>query len=306
MTKDKKPLVGSLMIVISSVLWGTALLYSQYILDNGISSRDLVSMKMLFGFITMLAYILFRDKALFKIDKRGLAYCAIIGFVCHAIYNFLVFSAMELTSIPTTVTLLNTSPIFVVIMSSIIFKEDITIKKLLALSLSVIGCWLTITGGNLNSLSFNPIGVLLGLASGVCYATMTILNKKIIGDYEQVTVLTYTFGFAFLFSLAFSNPLAIFEIPFNPLVYLFVIMLGVLSTAVSYLFYITGLSLGIESSKASIVATLEVPVSVVGSIIIFNQKVSTMEILGMLFVLTSVLILNEKSCEKLQNYEEIY
>ena len=305
MIKERKPLVGSIMIIISSILWGTALLYSQYVLDNGISSRDLVSMKMLFGFITMFAYIIVKDKGLLRIDRRGLAYCAIIGFVCHAIYNFLVFSAMELTSIPTTVTLLNTSPIFVVIMSSIIFKEEITIKKLAALSLSVIGCWLTVTGGNFTSLRFNPIGVMLGLASGICYATMTILNKKIIGDYEQTTVLTYTFGFAFLFSLTFSNPLAIFNIPFNPLVYLFVIMLGVLSTAVSYLFYITGLSLGVESSKASIIATLEVPVSVVGSIIAFNQMVSIMELLGILFVLTSVVLLNEKSYEELTSCEEV-
>lgn len=292
--EQRKSIIGSGMIILSSILWGTALLYSQYILDHGMSSKDIVSLKMVFGFITMLIYILFKDRSLLKLDKKGIYYCAAIGFLCHALYNLFMFSAMERTSIPTAVTLLYTSPIFVMVISRILFKEEINLNKLLALLLCVIGCFLTVTGGKLSSLELNISGVLYGLASGGCYGTMTILNKKIVDDYEQITVLTYTFGFGFLFSLIFSNPFSIFNIPFNPLVYLFVIMLGVFSTAISYLSYIKGLSLGVESSNAAIIATLEVPVSVIGSVIIFNQVLTSMEVLGILFVLTSVILLNER------------
>lgn len=285
------------MIVLSSILWGTALLYSQYVLDNGVSSKDIVSLKMVFGFITMLIYILFRDRSLLKLDKKGIYYCAAIGFFCHALYNLFMFSAMERTSIPTAVTLLYTSPIFVMIMSHILFKEEISLNKLFALILCIAGCFLTVTGGKLSSLELNVSGILYGLVSGICYGTMTILNKKIVDNYEQITVLTYTFGFGFLFSLIFSNPFSIFHIPFNPLVYLFVIMLGVFSTAISYLSYIKGLSYGVESSNAAIIATLEVPVSVIGSVLIFNQTLSFIEVIGIILVLASVILLNEKFLE---------
>ena len=63
------------MIIVSSILWGTALLYTQYVLDNGMESKDMVSLKMLFGFITILIYILIKDKGLFKIDKRDILFC---------------------------------------------------------------------------------------------------------------------------------------------------------------------------------------------------------------------------------------
>lgn len=298
--EEKKPLIGSWMIVFSSFLWGTALLYSQYVLDNGLSSKDAVSLKMGFGFITMLIYILFKDRSLLKIDKRGIYYSAAIGCFCHALYNLFMFSAIERTSIATTVTLLYTSPIFVMIISRILFKEEIRPNKLLALVFCVIGTFLTVTGGNLSSLELNVAGVLFGLASGILYGTMTILNKKISNDYEQVTILTYTFGFAFCFSLIFSNPISIFHIPFNPLVYLFIIMLGVFSTAISYLSYIKGLSYGVESSNAAIIATLEVPVSVIGSVLIFKQNLSIVETIGILFVLASVILLNEKFLEKMR------
>lgn len=300
--EQKKSIIGSGMIVLSSILWGTALLYSQYVLDNGMSSKDIVSLKMFFGFITMLIYILFKDRDLLKIDKIGIYYCAAIGFFCHALYNLFMFSAMDLTSIPTAVTLLYTSPIFVMIISRILFKEEISPNKLLALILCVIGCFLTVTGGRLSSLELNVSGVLYGLASGILYGSMTVINKKISNDYDydQITVLTYTFGFGFLFSLIFSNPFSIFNITFNPLVYLFVIMLGVFSTAISYLLYIKGLSYGVQSSNAAIISTLEVPVSVIGSVLIFNQDISVVETIGILFVLTSVIILNERFLERIR------
>ncbi|NLY44833.1 MAG: EamA family transporter [Tissierella sp.] len=297
--EQRKSMIGSWMIIGSSILWGTALLYSQYVLDNGISSKDLVSLKMFFGFVTMVIYIFIKDKNLLKIDKRGIYYCATIGFICHALYNLFIFSAMERTSISTAVTLLYTSPIFVMIVSRLLYKEEISPNKLLALILCVIGCFLTVTGGNISNLNLNISGVLFGLASGICYGTMTLLNKKIVNDYEQITILTYTFGFAFLFSLTFSNPISIIHIPYNPLVYTFVIMLGVLSTAVSYLFYIKGLSHGIQSSNAAIIATLEVPVSVVGAVLLFNQDLSFVEVIGILFVLISVVLLNEKYIENM-------
>lgn len=304
-TSKKKLLsVGRLLIIGSSILWGTALLYSQYILDNGMQSTDLVSLKMLFGFITMFLYILFKDKSLFRIDKRGLAYAAVIGLICHALYNLFMFKAVEYTSISTTVTLLYTSPIFVTILSRIIFKEKITSKKTIALVFAVIGSWLTVTGGSLKSLNFNPIGVFYGLGAGLFYGTMTIINKFIVDDYEEVTLLTYTFAFAFLFSLVFSNPLAIFAIEFNPLVYIFIIMLGVFSTAISYLIYLKGLSFGVESSKASIIATLEVPVSIIGSFLIFNQKLSFWEVIGVLLVLSSIFIINEKRLKVEDSFED--
>ena len=302
--EKRKTIIGSGMIIVSSILWGTALLYTQYVLDNGMESKDMVSLKMLFGFITILIYILIKDKGLFKIDKRGIYYSAIIGFICHALYNLFMFRAVEKTSISTTVTLLYTSPIFVMIISKIFFKEKITKNKILSLIACVIGCYLTVTGGNLKSLDLNIGGILYGLASGLCYGTMTIINKAIVDDYEEVTILIYTFGFAFLFSLAFSNPLAVFQIEFNPLVYIFIIMLGVLSTAVSYLFYIKGLFLGVESSKAAIMATLEVPVSIIGSVIIFNQKLSILEIIGVVLVLLSVLTINRNigKIQRLKNF----
>ena len=70
-------------------------------------------------------------------------------------------------------------------------------------------------------------------------------------------------------------------------------MLGVVATALGYLLFITGLSNGVESSKAAIIVTLEVPVSVMGSYIFFSQAVGGWKAVGIILVLASVIVLQE-------------
>ncbi len=71
-------------------------------------------------------------------------------------------------------------------------------------------------------------------------------------------------------------------------------MLGAVATALGYLLFITGLSKGgVESSKAAIIVTLEVPVSVIGSYIFFNQIIGGLKAIGIILVLVSVVVLQE-------------
>lgn len=280
-----------IMVTMSGVLWGAALLFSQYILDNGIGSRDLVSLKMFFGLMAIGAYTYYKDKNLLKIDKKGLAYGAAMGLIAHTLFNLFMFRAIERTSIATTVALMYTSPIFVMVFSRFLFQEKFTKSKLAALVFCIVGVALTVTGGDLREFDFNFIGILYGLATGICYGIMNVLSKILEDKYSQLTMLTYTLGFAFIFSLSFSNPLVVFQVPFNIWLWLSIFILGAFATALSYLLFITGLAYGVESSKASIIISLEVPVSVIGSYFIFGQDVGGLKVLGIVLVLLSIVIL---------------
>jgi drug/metabolite transporter (DMT)-like permease len=299
-------LLGVLMIAGCGFFWGTAGLFSQYITTHSkLVSMDLVSLKIFFGFIAMLLYILIKDRKLPRIDKRGLCYCVVIGLIGQALYNLCMLESFDLNGIPTTTTLIYTSPIFVMIVSRVLFKIKITPEKMLALAFCVIGVFLAATGGSISSNS-NSGGVLLllGIGAGVCLGCMNLLNKQIVNDYNESMILTYTLGFAFLFSLFFSNPLAVFHIEFNPLVYVFIVMLGLFPTAISHFLYIKGLSLGVESNDASIISAVEVPVSVIGSVLIFaaeRENLTLIKVLGIVLVLASVILLNKKAQVNLQN-----
>ena len=73
------------MVSASGFLWGTGFLYIQYILDSGLSPKDMVSWKMLIGFIFMFVYTASKDRKLLEVDKRGLLYIAVMALVCQNI-----------------------------------------------------------------------------------------------------------------------------------------------------------------------------------------------------------------------------
>lgn len=283
--------IGYLLIVLSGIFWGTGFLYIQYILDYGLAAKDLVSWKMIFGFIILFTYIMVKDKSLLKVGKKGLLYMAFMAIFCHILYNLSMYSAIKLTNIATTVSLMYTAPIFVLLIARILFKELLTRVKVIGVILCVLGAVLTATGGSLSIIEVNVVGVLLGLFCGLCYAIMNIMSKVLLKTYNQLTILTYTFGLAFLFSLTFSNPLAAFELEFNPWFWLNIILLGVVPTTLAYFLFTTGLSYKIESSKAAIIATIEVPVSVLGSYAIFGQEILGWKLVGIALILLSVTII---------------
>ena len=292
MGRNKKA-IGYLFVALSGTLWGTGFLYIQYILDQGLASRDLVSWKMMIGFFIMLALTVSKDRKLLKIDRTVLIYFAFMAFVCHCLYNLAMYMAMEKTNIATTVSLMYTAPVFVLLIARVLFKEPLTIVKMSAVALCVTGVFLTATGGTLSILQLNVAGVLLGLFAGLCYAIMNLLSKFLLKTYQQLTLLTYTFGLAFLFSLSFSNPLAAFQIEFNIWFWINILLLGTVPTAAAYFLFTTGLSYQLESSKAAVIATIEVPVSVIGSYLFFGQDIWGWELTGVVLVLISVVILQE-------------
>ena len=65
---------------------------------------------------------------------------------------------------------------------------------------------------------------------------------------------------------------------------------GIISTSIAYGFYITGISYGIEVSRAGIISTLELVVGVILSYLIFKEAIWGWKLTGILLVVFSVII----------------
>ncbi len=283
---------GYSMVVAGGFFWGSGFLFIQYILDSGLAPKDMIFWKMIIGFAFLFSYTYFKDKNLLKIDRKGLMACVLMAVVCHVLYNFFMNSAVDKTGAPTTVSLMYTAPIFVLIISKFAFKESLTPWKITAVGVSVVGVFLISTGGNLDTLSFDAVGISYGLATGLSYAMMNLISKALLCNHKQVTILTYTFGLAAVFSLVISNPAAAFEVNGDLWFWLNILGLGFVPTVLGYFCFTTGLSYNIESSKASIIAAIEVPVTVVGSWLVFSDPILGLKSVGILLILISVVLIH--------------
>jgi len=279
-----------MMVAAAGILWGTIGIQVQTLLNYQLSAQAIVLWRMIFAFTILFSFIFFTNRKLLKVDFRGLVYISLIGLFSQLFFNLLYFSAIQKTTVATAVTLLYTAPMFIAIMARIFYRELFTPFKTMALCLCIGGCFFTATGGSMKTLQLNLPGVLMGLGSGFTFALLTILSKAIINKYHQFTIIVYSIGFGLLFYLPFSRPLEVFQMDLALKAWLLLGSIGLISTVIAYGFYITGLSYGIEASKAGIISTLEVVVSVILSYLVFKEALWGWKLVGILMVVSSVII----------------
>ena len=281
---------GYLLVGIAGTLWGTVAFFVTKLVDAQLPLSTIVFYRMFFAFLSLFFFLLFTDISKLKIDRVLLKYVAAIGLISQALFNISYFSAIKLTSISTAVTLLYTAPVFIALMARIFFQETFTKNKVLALLLCVTGCFLTITGGSLQSFQLNFKGILFGLAAGITFASLTIISKPIAEKYHPYTIVFYSIGFGTLFYLPFSGPILLFQSQISLLTWFYALSLSIISTVIALIIYFSGLATGIEASKAGIISTIEVVVSVLISFLFFQEKIWGWKLVGILMVMGSVVV----------------
>jgi drug/metabolite transporter (DMT)-like permease len=280
---------GYLMIATAGCLWGLVGFFVKKLLDAQLPLSTIIFWRMFFAFIVLFLYLYFTDRSKLKIEREILKYVIAIGLISQCLFNISYFTAIRITSIATAVTLLYTAPIFIAIMARIFFQELFTANKIAALLLCVAGCFLTVTGGSWENIELNSTGILMGLAAGLTFASLTILSKPISNKCHHYTIVFYSIGFGLLFYLPFSQPLILFQEGTGLIIWFYAFSLSIIATIFAYLFYIGGLSMGIEASKAGIISTVEVVVAVIVSYIFFNEQLVGLKLLGILMVIGSVI-----------------
>ncbi|MBA7522167.1 putative inner membrane transporter YicL [subsurface metagenome] len=278
------------MVAAGATLWGTVGVQVQTLFNYNLSLQSIVFWRLFFAFIILFFFVFFTNKKWLIIDKKGIIYLAAMGLFSQLLFNLFYFSCIQKTTVATAVTLLYSAPIFIAVMARIFYKELFTPIKTAALVLCMGGCFFAATGGSIAVLKLNLIGVLMGLGAGFTFSLVTIISKAIIRKYHQLTIIVYALGFGLLFYLPFSHPLVIFEKNLPLEVWLLIASFGVISTSVAYGLYITGISYGIEVSRAGIISTLELVVGVILSYLIFKEALLGWKLAGILMVVFSVVI----------------
>ncbi len=281
------------MILTAAVLWGTIGWFYEQFKSLGFSSPQVVFLRVLCAAVCMTVYMLLTDRSVFRVRVKDMWLFFGSGVVSLAFFNVCYFKAMDRMDLSVAATLLYTAPVFVMILSAILFKESITARKILALVLTVIGC-IFVTGALFGS-SCSGIGFLYGLGSGIGYALYSIFGVVALKRYRSETITLYTFWLATIGILPFCRPFEMVSLMVanSVTVGLLTIGIGVLCCLLPYLFYTKGLA-ETPPSEASILATLEPVVAAILGWCFLGEAFSWTSLGGMVLIVGSVILLNIK------------
>lgn len=290
---------GSLLIILAGIFWGSMGIFVRGLGKYSFSSIQIVCLRLSVAALAFVVlrltfergapWIALRDVPLFL----GLGWGSILFFtVCY-------FTAMRIMSLSAAAILLYTSPIWVMLMSCLFFKERLSARKLLALALAFGGCVLVSglgAGGGVSAL-----GLLVGLGSGVGYGLYSILGSVALKKYSPLTVTTCTFVLAAAGAWCICAPgemiglLAAAET--KGALWGLIVLAGLITAVIPFSAYTAGLKT-VEPSRAAILATVEPMVATLFGAAVFAEPVTLSSGLGIALILTSIVLLNARAGTK--------
>ena len=276
-------------VLAAGILWGVIGLFNRRLTAAGLSVQSIVLVRNLGSLVVLALVFLLLDRSVFRIEAKHLPLFFGTGVVSIVFFTLCYFSCQRLCSLAIAAALLYTAPAFVVLFAAILWKEKLTKRKLAALLLAFLGCTF-VSGIWTGERGVTLWGVLLGVGSGLFYGLYSIFGRYALAHYRPYTVTFYTFVFAGLGSLAFLRPAELAAAFAQPGAPWLALGLVAVSTVLPYLLYTKGLA-GLESGKASILASIEPITAAVAGVIAFGEPLTGGVVGGLVCILLSVFIL---------------
>ncbi|RSL30506.1 EamA family transporter [Salibacterium salarium] len=276
-----------------AALWGFIGLFVQALYNAGFTPWETVAIRAIFSAILIVGFLLIRHPSYLKINIKDLPFFIGTGVVSIVFFNWCYFTVMEEASLSLAVVLLYTGPLFVTILSRFLFKEWFTKRKILSLFFTMAGCAFTVGLLPAFDTTISFYVIIIGLGSGFFYAMYSIFGKYVSQRYSSLTITAYSFICASFLMIPAGGLIGKLDLLFDVNVILFAIGLAFVPTVLGYILYTYGLTY-IESSRASILTTIEPVVAILIGVTVFGDILDGWQIVGVLLVLTSIFVVSER------------
>ena len=279
---------AKLSLILSMFIFGTIGIFRKYVpLSSGLLaiSRGYIGAL----FLIFLIVVIKKNKISFKAIKNNLFLLCLSG-VFIGINWILLFESYQYTSVATATLCYYMAPVFVIIASPFLFKEKITLKKVICVIVALVG--MVLVSGIIET-GFTGIGelkgILLGLGAAAFYASVIVLNKKIenVPIYDKTTVQLASAATVLVPYSIFVEDNSNVEI--TPIVIIMLLVVGVVHTGFTYALYF-GTIEKLNTQTVALFSYIDPIVAIILSAVILSEKMSIFGAIGAVLILGSTMI----------------
>lgn len=236
-----KNYAGSIYLASAAIIWGGMYVVSKAVLTV-IPPVELVWLRYIVALFSLVVISLITRQS-WHIHRRDLPLILAIGVIGYAVSIWSQFLGTKLSSAQMGAMITSATPAFMVIFARILLKEKLTVRKGFSIILATIGVLYIVGIANMGKSYLG--GAVLGLAA-LTWALMSVLVKRVPGDYSQLVVTTYAIAVA----TVIITPLAVAQIGqtqlalfAQPVIWGGVLYLGIVSTAMAFFLWNKGLQM---------------------------------------------------------------
>ena len=283
-------------LIILSIIWGS----SYILIKKGLTGLTPIQLGSLRVIVTTILIAPIGYQKIKKIPKEKLKWVAFSAFVGSFLPAYLfAFAETEISSSVTAV-MVSLTPLFTLLISVIVFGEELLKKQVLGVIVGFLGIIVLINNELLES-SFSLLYVMFVIIAAFCYAVNANVLKYKLPNIPALGIVFMSFLFMFIpafIVLCFSDfPFADFAS--NPLIIesiIYIIILALFGTAIAKVLYIK--LLAISTPVFSVSTTYLMPIIAIFWGLLDGESFQPIQFIGTLIILMGVYLVTKKKAPK--------
>ena len=281
-------LVGYLMVMTGSVLFGFNGNLSRILFDEGITPITLVEFRMIIGGLCLLGVLLVGWRNGLKLPRRHWGWIIAFGLILASV-TYTYFVAISLLPLAVALVIQFSAPAWMALAEAIWYRRMPSAFVLVALGLTLGGIILLTGIWRLSLSGLNRIGLLFTILSLVSYIIYLVLGRRVGRDLPSLTTTTYGALVAGVFWLFVQPP---WKIPANTWTVnhlLLIILVGIIGMAIPFSLVLGSLR-RIDATRVGIASMLELVAAGFIAYFWLGQHLNPGQITGCVLMIAGILI----------------
>lgn len=273
--------------VLSMVIFGAVGVFAKYI---DLSSSEIALFMSLIGGLLLFGISIITKNKVSWLNIKENAFTLLLASIALSGNWVFLFQSYKETTIANAALSYYFAPVLVIVVSPIVLKEKLSLKKCLCACVALFGLVLILQSGRSGEDGNHLLGIVYGLIAATFYAILTLTNKFIRNmNGLEITVTQLLLSSVLLIAYLFivKEKSGLFQISSDSLI--LILILGILHAGVGFYLFFSGMK-GLEGQSIAILSYVDPLTSLLISALVIGESMTVFQIFGAILLLGSTFV----------------
>ena len=281
-------------LFLTAMIWGGTFVAARVVAQH-VGPYTASFLRFLTASLFLLIMITLKEGRIPRLERHQVLPAILLGMTGVFAYNVFFFLGMKTISAGRASLIIATNPVFISLLSVLIFRERLNSAKVKGTFLCLAGVTIVISRGDLLSILTGSVGwgEIFALCSVASWVAYSLIGKVIMKDFSPLAAVTYSclIGGAALFIPACLEDLPGLIGSLYPEDWIGIVYLGFFGTVLGFFWYYEGIR-AIGLSRASVFTNLVPVCGVFFGWLILDETVNLSILMGTVLVMAGVYLTN--------------
>ena len=286
--------IGYIYVFLAASFFAFIGVLGKDLISAGIVPLDLIILQYAATILIMLVYFVFTDIKVLKLTKHEVKKILIQGIIGSSGTTIFFYLALEHVNAGIASMLLFTHPVLINVYFLISKTKKINMINNIALVLAILGSIMVINIFAFNMTSTPIIGIIFGLLASAAYAFFNIYAELEFKEAKPMVTTFYSSGVILAVALLMNPGFLAFDFELSWRTMFYIVRLAVIAGILPVVYLYKGIGI-VGADKGSIIATAELPITVLLAYFLLGENMNFIQIIGVFLIIASIILLQNEN-----------